>query len=132
MCVYSYHRRRQPLNTNLCNGISVTSQTSKQAKGFNFEVKLKMREQINSRHSDPLNSRSLLFRMAVLPLLVAVIIGAVSAQVLRRLMHLNQFLGLNCNKMNRSITLNSSYLKDTYSCPDGWHISDIGDEVVFY
>merc|ERR1712045_86345 len=42
--------------------------------------------------------RPLLFRMAVLPLLVAVIIGAVSAQ-------------------------------DTYSCPDGWHISDIGDEI---
>merc|ERR1711992_251363 len=42
--------------------------------------------------------RSLLFRMAVLPLLVAVIIGAVSAQ-------------------------------DTYSCPDGWHINDIGDEI---
>ena len=100
-------------------------------KASTSEVKLKMREQINSRHSDPLNSRSLVFRMAVLPLLVAVIIGAVSAQVLRRLMHLNQFLGLNCNKMNRSITLNSSYLKDTYSCPDGWHISDIGDEVVF-
>merc|ERR1712156_297965 len=42
--------------------------------------------------------RTLLFEMSVLPLLVGVIIGAVSAQ-------------------------------DTYSCPDGWHISDIGDEV---
>merc|ERR1712004_933561 len=42
--------------------------------------------------------RLLLLKMAALPLLVGVIIGAVSAQ-------------------------------DTYSCPDGWHISDIGDAI---
>merc|ERR1712062_440057 len=42
--------------------------------------------------------RLLLYDMSVLPLLVVVVIGAVSAQ-------------------------------DTYSCPDGWHISDIGDKI---
>jgi len=53
---------------------------------------------INSRQTDSLNIRLLLYEMSVLPLLAGVIIGAVSAQ-------------------------------DTYSCPDGWHISDIGDEI---
>ena len=70
-------------------------------------------------------------------LLLPFLVGAASAQVLAHLVWREKS---NWSKILLDTVENVSpqqayhqpfYPKDTYSCPDGWHISDIGDEVTF-